>query len=153
MAKKHGGFKAPEMRLWLAYPAALASAIGLILFGISIDMQYHWMVGQVAFFLFAAGIQVGNAAVCAYIVDCYPLQCMAIITFYSVFLNMSAFVNPFYVVPWVTQVGWTWCFAAQGIITFFFSVPCLAILHYFGPRLRAKSGMPDWVNPEYDAGT
>jgi hypothetical protein len=39
------------MRLWLAYPAAILTAIGLIVWGISIDREYHWMVGQVAFAL------------------------------------------------------------------------------------------------------
>ena len=94
LAKKNGGMRVPEQRLWLMYPAGLLSAIGLIIWGVSVDQQYHWMVGQVAFFLFAAGIQAGNTCVVTYIVDCYPLQSMAIITFYSVFLNMSAFIDP-----------------------------------------------------------
>lgn len=51
LAKKNGGIRTPEMRLWLAYPAALLSAIGLIIWGISIDKSYHWIVGQIAFFI------------------------------------------------------------------------------------------------------
>ena len=99
LAKKNSGLRTPEMRLWLAYPAALLSAIGLIIWGISIDKAYHWIVGQIAFAIFAAGIQVGNMVTTAYIVDAYPLQSMSVITFYSVFLNLSAFVDPvsFYV--------------------------------------------------------
>ena len=147
--------------------------------------MYHWVVGQIAFFLcefsklpqhpqearakslpVAAGIQMGNTVITSYIVDCYPLQSMSVITFYSVFLNLSAFINPvgslapppdlrlyfsqFFIAPWQASSGWTWTFAAQGIITFFASVPVLAAIHKFGPRLRAKSGQPFWVNPEYD---
>ena len=71
LAKKNDGIRLPEMRLWLAYPAALLSAstlqtrisfstttyptntflVGLIIWGISIDKHYHWIVGQIAFFL------------------------------------------------------------------------------------------------------
>ena len=51
LAKRNGGFKTPEMRLWLAYPAALLTAVGLVIWGVSIDRGYHWMVGQVAFAL------------------------------------------------------------------------------------------------------
>lgn len=51
LAKKNGGNRIPEMRLWLAYPALVITAVGLIVWGISIDKGYHWMVGQVAFFL------------------------------------------------------------------------------------------------------
>ena len=123
LAKRNNGVRLPEMRLWLIYPAGLLSAIGLIMWGISIDKGYHWIskfphpmlnrspmlpqicctyadqnslmaVGQIAFFLFAAGIQMGNTTVCAYIVDAYPLQSMSVITFYSVSLNLSAFINP-----------------------------------------------------------
>lgn len=94
LAKKNGGVRIPEQRLWLAYPAGVSTAIGLIVWGISIDKAYHWMVGQVAFFLFAAGIQVGNTVIVSYIVDAYPLQSMSMVTFYSVFLNLSAFIDP-----------------------------------------------------------
>jgi MFS family permease len=94
LTKKNNGIRLPEMRLWLIYPAGTLSAIGLIIWGISIDKGYHWMVGQVAFFLFAAGIQMGNTVICSYIVDAYPLQSMSVITFYSVFLNLSAFADP-----------------------------------------------------------
>ena len=94
LAAKNNGIRTPEMRLWLAYPAALLSSIGLIVWGISVDKGYHWIVGQVAFFIFAAGIQMGFTVVTSYIVDSYPLQSMSVITFFSVFLNLSAFIDP-----------------------------------------------------------
>ena len=149
-AIRNNGVRIPEQRLWLAYPAALLSAIGLIVWGISVDQAYHWIVGQVAFFLFAAGIQMGNTAIASYIVDCYPLQSMSVITFYSVLINLSAFIDPFFIASWQARSGWTWCFAAQGIITFFVSVPVLGLLHWCGPRLRHQSGQMPWLNPEYE---
>jgi hypothetical protein len=39
------------MRLWLGYPAAVVSSVGLVLWGVSVDKDWHWMVGQIAFFL------------------------------------------------------------------------------------------------------
>ncbi|EFQ28962.1 major facilitator superfamily transporter [Colletotrichum graminicola] len=150
LAKGNGGVKTAEMRLWLAYPAAVLTAIGLVIWGVSIDKAYHWMVGQVAFALFGAGIQMGNTAICSYIVDAYPLQSMAVITFYAVLLNLSAFIDPFFIAPWVTDVGYTWTFAGHGIITVFFCIPALGLLHRFGGAMRQNAGDPDWVNPEYD---
>ena len=48
---KNGAERLPEMRLWLGYPAAISSSIGLIVWGLSIDREWHWMTGQIAFFL------------------------------------------------------------------------------------------------------
>lgn len=167
LAKKNGGVRLPEMRLWLAYPAGLLTAIGLIVWGISVDKAYHWIVGQIALFLFGAGIQVGNTVVCSYIVDAYPLQSMSVIVFYTVSLNLSAFIDPvsrpcaghvlrltilqFFIAPWQASSGWTWCFAAQGIIVFFGALPLLGLLHRFGPIIRKNSRSPTWVNPEFDS--
>ena len=43
LAKKNNGVRLPEMRLWLIYPAGLLSALGLIIWGISVDQGYHWI--------------------------------------------------------------------------------------------------------------
>jgi MFS family permease len=75
LAKRNGGVVVAEMRLWLVYPGAFLSAskfpcvleekqensldlltcflfiVGLIIWGVSIDKNYHWIVGQIAFFL------------------------------------------------------------------------------------------------------
>ncbi|KAF1972471.1 major facilitator superfamily transporter [Bimuria novae-zelandiae CBS 107.79] len=149
-AKANNGIRTAESRLWLAYPAALLTSVGLIVWGISIDREYHWMVGQVATALFAAGVQMGNTVTTSYIVDCYSLQAMSIVTFYSVHLNLSAFISPFFIVPWVDASGFAWTFAGQGIIVFFFCVPVFALVHIFGARIRNRSGIPNWVDPEHD---
>lgn len=151
LAKKNGGVRVPEMRLWLAYPALVITAVGLIVWGISIDKGYHWMVGQVAFFLFASGIQIGNTVTSSYVVDSYPLQSMSVITFYAVFLNLSAFINPFFIAIWQETSGWTMTFAGQGIIVFFGGSILYGSLQMFGGKLRDKTPQPTWVNPEFDA--
>ncbi|KAK8118259.1 uncharacterized protein PG998_006540 [Apiospora kogelbergensis] len=149
LARRNQGLKTPEMRLWLIYPAALLTVIGLVVWGVSIDRGYHWMVGQVAFALFGAGIQIGNTAVCSYVVDAYPMQSMAVMTFYAVMLNMSAFIDPFFIVPWADAAGFTWTMVGHALVTGFVCVPVMALLHRYGDRIREKSGVPTWVNPEF----
>lgn len=107
LARRNNDRRAPEMRLWLGYPAAVVSSVGLIVWGFSIDREWHWMTGQVAFFLCkysccrwlprlrlilpdAAGLQVGNMVVTAYIVDNYPEHAMKVIMFYSVVINVGS---------------------------------------------------------------
>ncbi|KAL5343166.1 major facilitator superfamily domain-containing protein [Aspergillus crustosus] len=151
LAKRNGGVRVAEMRIWLAFPAILLTAVGLILFGVSIDKSYHWMVGQVAFFLFAAGIQIGNTVTSSYIIDSYPLQSTAVVIFYAVFLNLSAFVNPFFITPWQESAGWTWTFTTQALIVVIPGGLLFAGLQRYGAVLRAKVALPGWVNPEFDS--
>jgi hypothetical protein len=136
LAKKNKGARLPTMRLWLTYPAATPSAIGLILLGISINRVCHWIVGQVDSFLFSAGIQMENSDRKLY---CRLLSLAVNVNshLYAVALNLSAFTNPFFITPWVSSEGYTWTFAVQGIITFWFCVPALVCIHRFGPKLRA----------------
>ena len=83
------GKRTPEMRLWLGYPAALLSALGLGLWGASVDQGWHWMLGQLAFFLYAVGLQVGNTVVTTYMVDNYPTYANELSIFYSCIINVS----------------------------------------------------------------
>lgn len=133
---ENGGKRLPEMRLWLGYPAAVVSSIGLIVWGLSIDREWHWMTGQVAFFLYAAGLQVGNTVLSTYIVDNYPEHAMEVITFYTVIINMSAFINPWFINDWVEKSGYTRTFSAQAIICTFGIIPAYFILQKYGPNLR-----------------
>jgi hypothetical protein len=74
---------------------------------------------------------------------------MSIVTFYAVLLNLSAFINPFFIFPWIDSMGYTYTFLIQGLLTIGVSGPVFAWLHWKGAWLRNKSGMPNWVNPEY----
>ena len=108
LAKRNNGQRTPEMRLWLGYPAAVLSSLGLLIWGLSIDKEWHWITGQIAFlcewsrvedeymhrnladgWTDGAGIQIGNTALSSYIVDSYYEHTMDIITFYTVIINVS----------------------------------------------------------------
>lgn len=65
--------------------------------------------------------------------------------------NSQLHHSKFFIAPWQTTSGFTWTFAAQGIITFFVSVPVFAVLHWKGAALRENAGQPGWMNPEYDS--
>ncbi|CEL03416.1 hypothetical protein ASPCAL04571 [Aspergillus calidoustus] len=151
LAKRNGGVRVAEMRLPLAFPAIVLTGVGLVVWGVSVQRNWHWVTGQVGLFLFGAGIQIGNTVTSSYIIDSYPLQSTAVVIFYAVFLNLSAFVNPFFISPWQASAGWTWTFTAQALIVFVAGTALFAGLWKFGARLRARGGMPGWVNPEFDS--
>lgn len=51
LSRRNGGVRVPEMRLWMAYPAVVLTAVGLVVWGVSVDREWHWMTGQVGLFL------------------------------------------------------------------------------------------------------
>lgn len=70
---------------------------------------------------------------------------MSVVIFYSVLLNLSAFINPFFIAPWIGGVGFTWTFATQGLITLGVMIPVTAVLMRWGGGWRVKRGEPEWA--------
>ncbi|KAG8736192.1 hypothetical protein FRC12_017736 [Ceratobasidium sp. 428] len=147
-AASNNGERIPEKRLLLYFPAALLTTIGLTLFGCTVQLNWHWFVAQVATFLIGTGIQVGNTTTMAYIVDAYPQHVMDVTLFYSFHLNMSAFVSPFFIVPWVERIGWAWCFGAQGFIVLGGCLIFVPPLYIYGRKLRDRKGPIPWGSIE-----
>ncbi|KXH52128.1 major facilitator superfamily transporter [Colletotrichum nymphaeae SA-01] len=127
LARSKNDIIAPSMYLWLAYPAALLGAGGCVLWGISIDRRWHFMIGELALFIFAAGLQMGNVTVITYSIAAFPDQVLEVISLYGVLYNISAFLVPWFINTWVEAVGFTWGFVTQGLITLLV-IPCILIL-------------------------
>ncbi|OAA63394.1 major facilitator superfamily transporter [Niveomyces insectorum RCEF 264] len=134
LAARNNNKRTPEMRLWLGLPATVISGVGCILWGISVERNWHWAVGQVAFFLYALGLQIGNTVVSAYMVDNYPSSANELSVFYGCIINMSAFLVPWFIADWVERDNYTWTFSVQGIFCFVLVIPAYVILLKFGQR-------------------
>lgn len=147
--RTHDGQRTPEMRLWLGYPAAVLSAIGCGLWGASVDQNWHWMLGQFCFFLFAVGMQIGNTVATTYMVDNYPTYANELSIFYSCVINLSAFLVPWFIYNWVEYSGYTWCFAVQGFLCILV-IPAYAILQKYGARWRKPATFGIFDPDEYD---
>lgn len=51
LSKSNNDIMTPAIYLWLAHPAALLGTGGCILWGLSIDRHWHFMVGELALFI------------------------------------------------------------------------------------------------------
>lgn len=136
LSRRTDGTRVPEYRLWLLYPAAVSTAVGLVLFGCTVQFSWHWAIGQVALALIGFGIQIGNTITVAYVVDCYPHLVMEVTAFYSLHLNLSAFASPFFTVPWVERNGWALSFGLQGSIVLVSATIFVPFLLIRGGALR-----------------
>ncbi|KIM25181.1 hypothetical protein M408DRAFT_220950 [Serendipita vermifera MAFF 305830] len=132
------GHRSPEHRLWLYWPASLATVIGLALFGSSVQYQWHWIVCEVSLAILGFGVQIGNTITVSYCVDCYPDLAMDVTAFYSLHLNLSAFASPFFIVPWVETNGWALSFGLQSVIVAASTLIIVPFLQIYARR----SGIP-----------
>ncbi|PVF94773.1 MFS general substrate transporter [Serendipita vermifera] len=128
------GDRHPEHRLWLYWPAAVTTVIGLVIFGLSIEYHWHWAVCEVALAILAFGIQIGNTTTVSYCVDCYPELAMDVTAFYSFHLNLSAFASPFFIVPWVEKNGWALSFGIQAVVVAASTLLVVPLFHIYAKR-------------------
>ncbi|KAJ5050535.1 uncharacterized protein L3040_002412 [Drepanopeziza brunnea f. sp. 'multigermtubi'] len=132
LTRIYEGSRHHGMRLWLGYPAAVFSSIGLVVWGFSAAESWHWMAGQCGIFLYAAGLQIGTATLAAYLVDGCKDHAVSAIAFYAFFVNVSAFVSPWFVYAWIEKSGFTWTFSSQAIICISGIPPMYFVLQTLG---------------------
>lgn len=76
MARRNGGIREPEQRLWLYIGCSLSTMTGLLLWGVGSAEHIHWFG-----VIFGAGLMgfagvLGGASPIAYISDSYPMVSM-----------------------------------------------------------------------------
>jgi MFS family permease len=72
MARRNGGIAEAEHRLWLMFPAAIISPVGLMLFGIGTNNGWSWPVPYVGLGFIGFGWGCAGDLSMAYLMDCYP---------------------------------------------------------------------------------
>ena len=72
MAKRNNGIAEAEHRLWLMFPAAIFSPLGLILFGIGSDRGWSWPWPYVGLGFIGFGWGCAGDLSMAYLMDAYP---------------------------------------------------------------------------------
>lgn len=71
LAKRNKGIFEPEMRLWLALPAALVVPAGILMFGLGLANGVHWILLAVGYGIWGFGFVVATDISLAYCTDCY----------------------------------------------------------------------------------
>lgn len=86
LSKRNGGFYEPEMRLWLALPLAIATPVGILMFGLGLayvstsnvliylsdrGKGVHWALLAVGFGVFGFAFAAISGIALSYLMDCY----------------------------------------------------------------------------------
>lgn len=137
--RRHKGIFEPEVRLWMAYIAAILMIVGLVLLGLG--LQHHLNVGVLiaGWGMHTCGLVILSVTTFAYAVDSYPTASAEIAGWISFIRVAGGFSVGYYQQPWGAAIGYDRSFGTQAALVGV-GVLAVAVIHKFGHRLRIKSG-------------
>jgi MFS family permease len=104
--RRNNGIREPEHRLPALLPAAIASPLGCILFGLTFAHDTLWIGPCCGLFLINFAIACGPNVALTYVVDSYlPWAGEAMVTV-NALKNLVAFGMSYGAVPWLMSAGW-----------------------------------------------
>ncbi|KAI0017930.1 major facilitator superfamily domain-containing protein [Xylariomycetidae sp. FL0641] len=138
LARRNGGVKEPEFRLPVMVISLVTGPLSLILYGVGIEKQLHWICPVVGMGLINFTIvQAANISV-VYMIDCYrPIAGEVTQTQYG-FKSLFGFLLSFYTNPWIEKSGYLPAFGEMAAISFaVFS--CFLVFYLYGKALRKST--------------
>lgn len=138
MAKRNGGIKEPEMRLWLMMLTAIISPLGMFLFGIGTAKEWPWPVPYVGLGFIGFGWGCAGDLSMAYLMDAYPAMVLEGMVGVSVINNTVGCIFTFVCSLWLDSQGSLRTYVAIGVLDFFFMMLTLPMI-YYGKTCRVKT--------------
>jgi MFS family permease len=135
MAKKNGGISEAEHRLWLMYPCALISPLGMLLFGIGTGQGWTWPVPYVGLALIGFGWGCAGDLSMAYLMDAYPEMVLEGMVGVSVINNTIGCIFTFVASEWLAAAGVQDTFIVIAVLDFAIIMMTLPMMIY-GKRSR-----------------
>ncbi|KAM5351598.1 hypothetical protein ACJ41O_004321 [Fusarium nematophilum] len=104
--KRNGGIREPEMRLPVMVLSMITTPLALVLYGVGIEHQLHWIWPTIGLGLLNFSITQASSVCLVYVIDAYrPVAgevSLAVLGFKSLF----GFLLSFYTNPWINQSGY-----------------------------------------------
>jgi MFS family permease len=122
MAKRNGGVREAEHRLWFLLPCAIISPIGMLLFGIGTGQSWNWPVPYVGLGFIGFGWGCAGDLSMAYLVDAYPSMVLEGMVGVAVINNSIACIFTFTASIWLDNQGPQNTFIAIACLDFFFTI-------------------------------
>lgn len=134
-AKRNGGIREAEFRLWCLLPAGLISPAGMFLLGVGAERRWPWYAPYVGLGFIGFGWGCCGDLSMSYLVDCYPEMVLEGMVGVSLINNNIAMVFSLSVDRWMSAIGPEKTFISIGILNFFFVFLSLPMI-YYGKRCR-----------------
>ncbi|KAH8196873.1 hypothetical protein TruAng_008955 [Truncatella angustata] len=104
--KRNGGIRDPEMRLPAMTLCLITTPLSLVLYGVGIEKQLHWICPTI-------GLGLRTNVCLVYVIDAYRPVAGEITLAVMGFKSMFGFLLSFYTNPWVEQSGYLNAYGAM----------------------------------------
>ncbi|CAI6093089.1 unnamed protein product [Clonostachys chloroleuca] len=143
LARKNGGIREPEHRLWgLALSALLASG-GLLMWGVGASQGAQFMVLIIGIGLVTFGVVCGGAISLAYSVDCFKEMTGESLVTMMLIRNTLGFAFSYAITPWIENMGMRNCFISVAGISLVCTCTFLLMV-LWGKAFRKASASRYW---------
>lgn len=143
LARRNGGIREPEHRLWVLLASAIIGAVGFILWGVGAANGLHFMGLIIGVAMVEIAVVTGASVSIAYDVDCFKEIAGETLILVMVIRNTLGFGFSYGITPWLESQGLTRTFVAVAIL----SLVCTLTFLFFvvwGKSLRKFSAKKYW---------
>jgi MFS family permease len=105
MTKRNKGIFEPEFRLWTLVLAGIINSGGLLMYGLGVHFEQHWMLPVMGVAFISVGISASGAIAMTYAVDCYPAQTGSTMVIILFIRNLLGTLFTFVFQYWLDGLG------------------------------------------------
>ncbi|KUL90997.1 hypothetical protein ZTR_00626 [Talaromyces verruculosus] len=142
MAKRNGGVREAEHRLWFLFPLAIISPLGMLLFGIGTGQSWAWPGPYIGLGLIGFGWGCTGDLSMAYLMDAYPEMVLEGMVGVAVINNSIACILTFTASLWLDSQGVQNTFIVIAALDCFFVLTTIPMM-YWGKSCR------QWTKTRY----
>lgn len=142
MAKRRGGIREAEDRLWLMYLCAIFSPAGMLVFGIGTAQSWSWHAPYVGLGMIGFGWGCAGDLSMSYLMDAYPEMVLEGMVGVSVINNTIGMIFTFSTSPWLAASGTQNTMIAVGVLDFVFIMLTVPMM-IWGKSARRWTRGPD----------
>ncbi|KAK3337295.1 major facilitator superfamily domain-containing protein [Cercophora scortea] len=138
LTKRNGGVRDPEMRLPAMIPSLITAPLALILYGVGIEHQLHWICPTIGLGLLNFSIVQGTNVCLVYVIDAYRPVAGEVTLAVMGFKSLFGFLLSFYTNNWIAESGYQNAYgvmAAISAVIILMWVP----LYIWGKQIRHAS--------------
>ncbi|KPM42917.1 hypothetical protein AK830_g3653 [Neonectria ditissima] len=133
--KRNGGIREPEMRLPAMIVSMVTGPLALVLYGVGIGKELHWMVPTIGLGLLNFSIVQATNISLVYTIDAYRPVAGEVTVSQFAFKSAFGFLLSFYTNPWIAKSGYVVAFGSMAgisgaVISFWI------VFYFFGKRIR-----------------